>query len=182
MASRSRAPSSPPSLPGARPPLKQPPSAPLPSSPSQPAASVRLRRPSRRLRPHLQPARAPHPLPPGDLALSVDLGEAALAWVCGCKTLHLCLRVFIQLCPVCPSRLEAGWLILPPGTTDHSLWALTSVHSGRREPATSQPARSPALGKASASGGCEDLPEERRLCSWKRGPHINIHKVLNFFF
>lgn len=142
VASQSRTPWSPPSLPGARPPSKQPPSAPLPSSasPFQAVPSLWLCPPCRLLPPpstHPSSVSAPlPPLPPGDLALGVDLGEAVLAWVCVCKIPHLCLLVFIQSCPVCPSSLEAraahaaSWYhhSLPVGSDLCPQWAPKDGH------------------------------------------------------
>ena len=120
------------------------------------------------------------PLPPGDLAVSADLGEAALAWVCVCK-IHLCLLLFIQLCPVCPSSLEARAAHLASWYITHSLWALTSVHSGHREAAASWPTWSLAPGRAQGwhRWRCEDPPEKRGLYFWK---HRNNHKSLNTSF
>lgn len=170
VAGQSRTPCSPPSLPGAQPPSKQPPSAPLPSStsPFQAVPSVWLCPPLPPPAPTFHPpssASAPLPLlPPGDLALSVDLGEAALAWVCVCKIPHLCLLVFIQSCPVCPSSLEAraahpaSWYhrSLPVGSDLCPQWALRDGH----QPADVVPGL--GQGAVAGTGGDRRIPQRKR--------------------
>lgn len=81
----------------------------------------------------------------------VYLREAARAKVCVCKIPHLCLLVFIQLCPVCPPSQEArgpegqdcSSCLL--GAIPHSPWALDA--STGQKPANTVP----ALGQGSVA-------------------------------
>lgn len=128
VASSPWAPSSPQWLPVAKPPPKQPPSAPLP--PPRPLSGL-CHLSGFTLSCHLLPPPSTHPLCSHLVTWlpRVYLTVTALAQVYVCQAPHLCLLVFIRLCPVYPFSLEATNAHLASWYRHPLLWALTFAHS-----------------------------------------------------